>query len=171
MHTLFTIGYEGTDISRFLKTLKNVGVTVLADVRAVPVSRKKGFSKNSLRSSVESVGIEYLPLRQLGDPKAGRIAARAGRYGEFREIYEKHLEQPDAVEAIKVLEGVSIDRSTCLLCFERAPETCHRSIIADRITRKGFSTLNLYADDPERYVRNPISVSSYSIGQSASAAE
>ena len=50
MNMVFTIGYEGTDIERFIATLKIVDVKVLADVRAVALSRKKGFSKNALRT-------------------------------------------------------------------------------------------------------------------------
>ena len=49
MSVVYTIGYEGVDIDCFVATLRTVGVTLLADVRAVAVSRKKGFSKNGLR--------------------------------------------------------------------------------------------------------------------------
>jgi uncharacterized protein (DUF488 family) len=45
MTQIYTIGYEGTDIERFVRTLKIVGVEQPVDVRAVPLSRKKGFSK------------------------------------------------------------------------------------------------------------------------------
>lgn len=62
MKTVYTIGYEGTDIERFVKTLTAVGVEAVADVRAVPLSRKKGFSKNSLREHLESAGIKYLSM-------------------------------------------------------------------------------------------------------------
>ncbi|KWT64857.1 hypothetical protein APY04_3097 [Hyphomicrobium sulfonivorans] len=43
---------------------------------------------------------------------------------------------------------------TCLLCFEREPEVCHRSIVAKELIQEtGFIVFNLFADDPERYVR------------------
>ena len=67
MSVIYTIGYEGTDIDRCVATLKAVGVTVLADVRAVAVSRKKGFSKNGLRERLEAEGITYVHLVELGD--------------------------------------------------------------------------------------------------------
>ena len=75
MSVVYTIGYEGTDIDRFVATLKAVGVRRLADVRALPLSRKKGFSKNKLAERLQTEGIDYLPFRQLGDPKPGRDAA------------------------------------------------------------------------------------------------
>jgi uncharacterized protein (DUF488 family) len=91
MSVVFTVGYEATDIDRFVKTLKVVGVKKLADIRAVAVSRKVGFSKNKLASRLSKEGIEYLHLMALGDPKPGRDAARAGKYELFRTIYSNHI--------------------------------------------------------------------------------
>jgi len=50
-------------------------VRVLLDVRAVPLSRKAGFSKRVLGPSVEARGIQYVHDRNLGTPKAGRDAS------------------------------------------------------------------------------------------------
>lgn len=91
MKTVYTIGYEGTDIERFVKTLTAVGIEAVADVRAVPLSRKKGFSKNALQEHLEKAGIKYLAMQQLGDPKEGREAAKAGDYDRFRSIYSGHV--------------------------------------------------------------------------------
>jgi hypothetical protein len=63
------------------------------------------------------------------------------------------------------------DKLTCLLCFERDPETCHRSIVAQKVVEQvGFDILNLYADDPNRYVRNAPKLSRFYSGEGASAA-
>jgi uncharacterized protein (DUF488 family) len=72
MSVLYTIGYEGADIDRFIATLKAVEVTVVADVRAVALSRKRGFSKTALRARLAAEGIAYVHLVELGDPKPGR---------------------------------------------------------------------------------------------------
>ena len=154
MTVVYTIGYEGTDIDRFVATLKAVGVDVLADVRAVALSRKKGFSKNSLKSRLESEGISYLHFVDLGDPKTGREAARAGRYAKFREIYSKHLGTDRASDALKELSGVVQDRVTCLLCFERDPTVCHRSIVGEKLKTAGVDVFDLYGDLPSRYVNH-----------------
>lgn len=152
MTQIYTVGYEGTDIERFVQTLKLVGVEQLVDVRAVPISRKKGFSKNGLRERVEAEGIRYIHLSALGDPKPGRDAARAGRYDQFRKIYAKHISEPAAQDCLKVLATLIVDAPTCLMCFERDPTECHRSIVASKL--KSSDTLHLYADEPNRYVRN-----------------
>ena len=75
---VFTIGYEGADVDRFLTTLKDAGVATLADVRAVALSRKRGFSKSALRDALAHQGIGYEHFIKLGTPKEGRQAARAG---------------------------------------------------------------------------------------------
>lgn len=154
MSVVYTIGYESTDIERFIATLKVVGVKRLADVRAMALSRKKGFSKKSLSARLEAEGIEYVHFVELGDPKPGRVAARAGLIKEFRDIYESHLNSDDAQTSLQKLVVAAGEKPTCLLCFERDPSACHRSIVAGEISASGFEILNLYGDDPKRYTRN-----------------
>jgi uncharacterized protein (DUF488 family) len=154
MQVLYTIGYEGADIDRLVETLKAVGIRVLADVRAVAVSRKKGFSKTALRARLESEGIAYVHFVELGDPKSGREAARAGKYVEFRRIYSRHLKTKRASVALRVLNDTAQQDSVCLLCFERDPATCHRRMIADRLKAHGLAVFDLYGDEPSRYVRH-----------------
>lgn len=155
MTTIFTIGYEGTDVDKIVATLKSVGVTVLADVRAVAVSRKRGFSKKSLRVRLEAEGIAYLHFVELGDPKPGREAARAGLFSEFRRIYAEHLRGDEARAALDVLEETARTAQVCMLCFERDPKTCHRTIVANRLSARGFKVIDLFGDDPGRHVRHP----------------
>jgi uncharacterized protein (DUF488 family) len=151
MTIVYTIGYEGTDIERFVQTLKVVGITVLADVRAVALSRKKGFSKTALKAHLEREGIAYRHFFDLGDPKPGREAAREGRYAEFRRIYAKHLSTNAAQTALVALRETVKAAPTCLLCFERDPKECHRSIVAERLTMAGADVFDLYGDRPARY--------------------
>ena len=155
MTVVYTIGYEGTDIDRFVSSLKAAGVLRVADVRAVALSRKKGFSKKSLAARLEAEGIEYLHFIELGDPKPGREAARAGLLDKFRAIYSAHLDSDGAQSSLKELVAVAGEKPTCLLCFERDPVTCHRSIVAEAMADEDdFEVFDLYGDDPERYVRN-----------------
>jgi hypothetical protein len=81
---LATIGYEGAPLGEVLGRLNDAGISLLIDVRAVAASRRAGFSKTILASSLNEVGIDYLHLRNLGTPKDGRIAARAGRTKQMR---------------------------------------------------------------------------------------
>ncbi len=171
MSVIYTIGYEGTDIERFVATLKSVGVHCLADVRAVPISRKKGFSKKKLAARLDQEGIQYLHFQSLGDPKPGRDAARAGQYDVFRAIYDAHLDSDAAQASLRELMAVAGKMPTCLLCFERDPSTCHRSVVVEEMSRRdGFDVFDLYGDDPERYVRNSNRMPRYHPREGATAA-
>jgi uncharacterized protein (DUF488 family) len=144
--TLFTIGYEGLDPERLTGALQGAGVAVLADVRAVANSRKRGFSKGALKAGLEEAGLGYVHLRQLGTPKSGREAARADDAALLRKIYcEDVLDTADGLAAIDELAAMAGRAPLCLLCFEREPERCHRRILAERLAGRGFTVTDLYA--------------------------
>ena len=141
---IFTIGYEGADVDRFLTTLKDAGVATLADVRAVALSRKRGFSKSALRDALAHQGIGYEHFIKLGTPKEGRQAARAGDGDLMRRIYcDEVLATEPAQEAFRQLEALAQEQPICLLCFERDPANCHRRVLAQRLAEKGFETVDL----------------------------
>jgi uncharacterized protein (DUF488 family) len=131
---LRTIGYEAATQAAVIAALQAAGVEVLIDVRAVPSSRRAGFSKRILAASLAEAAIAYVHLQALGTPKAGRDAVRAGRPAEMREIYEAHLAEPKAqVELAQALD-IARERSAALLCYEADPAHCHRRIVAERLT-------------------------------------
>lgn len=154
MKTVYTIGYEGTDIHRFVETLQAVGVEAIADVRALPLSRKKGFSKNALKDQLNQAGIDYISVKELGDPKPGRDAAKAGNYKLFKKIYSAHVDQDESKSALEKLISIADSIKICLLCFERDPKTCHRQIVGERMAPFGYEMFHLYGDDPKRYIRH-----------------
>lgn len=127
---LHTIGYEGSSIEDFLATLSLAGIDLVIDVRDVPLSRKKGFSKNSLRQQLAAHGIDYQHLKALGDPKEGRVAAREQRFDDFRRIYGAHLRSEEAQNAVDEAVSMASAQRACLLCFERDHHECHRLAVA-----------------------------------------
>jgi uncharacterized protein (DUF488 family) len=170
MTTVYTIGYEGTDIDRFVATLTAVGVQQLIDVRAVAISRKKGFSKSSLSARCLEAGLSYMHLVELGDPKDGREAARAGRYVDFRRIYTAHLAQDAAKSAFEMLVQSAAQTASCLMCFERDPLTCHRSLVGERLRARGFKMEHLFGDSPSRYRDYAAELPGRNLGEGAAAA-
>ena len=126
---IFTIGYEGVTQAEFLAALKQAGVQRVIDVRAVPNSRRPGFSKNLLRNALAEDGIDYVHLRALGTPADGRAAARAGRHEDLKRIYAGQLELPEAMaESARMLE-LAEEKPSALLCYERDPGGCHRTLL------------------------------------------
>ena len=79
---IFTIGYEATTMGDFIAALKQAGVERVIDVRALPLSRRPGFSKSPLRAALGEEHIDYVHLKALGTPSEGRTAARAGRHAK-----------------------------------------------------------------------------------------
>lgn len=171
MQKLFLIGYENSDAERLVETLVNVGIEVLADVRELPLSRKKGLSKRSLAERLESVGIEYTHYRELGDPKPGREAARSGDYGLFEKVFLRHLNTEEAQASLEKLLIVAKNKITCMLCYEKCSNVCHRSYLADEAALRGFEIFNLVADRPLQYLDDDIQIPRYHPRKGLAAAE
>ncbi len=127
--TIFTIGYEGTTMDAFLAALKAAGVEQVIDVRAVPLSRKPGFSKNNLAATLKDAGIGYVHLKALGTPKPGRDAAKKGDWGTMESIYAGQLELPEAQVEAAQMRALAAEKRSAILCFERDPHHCHRTML------------------------------------------
>ncbi|WP_338504209.1 DUF488 domain-containing protein [Sphingomonas kaistensis] len=112
-----------------MAALKAAGVAQVIDVRALPLSRRPGFSKTPLRLALEEEGIGYVHLRALGTPADGREAARKGRTAEMERIYAEQLVLPEAMAAAAQLGALVREKPSALLCYERHPEGCHRSML------------------------------------------
>ncbi|HEU5067920.1 MAG TPA: DUF488 domain-containing protein [Sphingomicrobium sp.] len=126
---IFTIGYEGATVAEFISALQNAGVERVIDVRALPNSRRPGFSKTPLRNALSEAGIDYVHLRALGTPAEGRSAARAGRIEDLERIYAGQLELPEAMAEGAQMVELAKEKPSALLCYEREPSGCHRSLL------------------------------------------
>jgi uncharacterized protein (DUF488 family) len=134
MTTVYTIGYEGAALDDFVATLALAGVKHVLDVREVAQSRRRGFSKNALAEALRLGGITYSHVRQLGDPKPGREAARRGEMAQFRAIFDAHLSLSETYAALLAAAELVQRTPTALVCFERNPQHCHRTLVAQRLT-------------------------------------
>jgi uncharacterized protein (DUF488 family) len=154
MNYVLTIGYEAATIDDFIATLKNTKVKQVIDVRALPLSRRRGFSKNALSHHLLENGINYVHIGALGDPQPGRQAARAGQIDKFKKIYLAHLRSQEAQAALETLSGLAVKNKICLLCYERLPDTCHRSLIASALSEFGaFDVRHLFVEPTAQELR------------------
>jgi uncharacterized protein (DUF488 family) len=140
---IFTIGYEQTTMRDFLAALKGAGVERVIDVRAVPLSRRPGFSKNVLAASLAEAGIEYVHLKALGTPKPGRDAAKKGDVATLERVYEGQLELPEAQAEAAMMRALAAEKPSALLCYERDPAHCHRTLLL-AAEGAGMETIDLY---------------------------
>ena len=141
---IFTIGYEAATMDEFLAALKKAGVERVIDVRALPLSRRPGFSKTPLRLALEEAGIEYVHLKALGTPSEGRTAARAGRHEDMKRVYAGQLELPEAIAQSALMLGLAAEKPSALLCMEREPTHCHRTLLLDAVAPDA-EVIDLYA--------------------------
>ena len=141
---IFTIGYEGATQDELIAALRKGGVERVIDVRAVPLSRKPGFSKNVLAAGLREAGIDYVHLKALGTPAEGREAARKGRFEEMERIYAAQLETPEAAAEGARMIGLAEEKPSALLCFERDPAHCHRTPLR-RALMPEAEVVDLYA--------------------------
>ena len=145
-HTIWTIGYEHATVQAVMEALTKAGVEVLADVRALPLSRRPGFSKSALAGAAQEAGIEYRHFKALGTPREGREAARRHDLPVLERIYSGQLELPEAIAAGAELAGLAREKRVALLCYERSPRTCHRTLLRKAIL-PGFDVVDLVPQD------------------------
>ena len=125
----YTFGYEGLDLDPFIDRLKEAGVRQLVDVREIPLSRKKGFSKNALSAALAMHGIEYVSKTALGCPKTIRQRYKLdGDWGDYERSFCRYLKTQ--ADAVKELALAAKRKTVCLLCFEADYNRCHRSLVA-----------------------------------------
>jgi uncharacterized protein (DUF488 family) len=147
MPTVLTIGVYGFDQKTFLATLDEVAVKLLLDVRQRRGLRGSEYSwANSarLQTALADAGIAYRHHKELAPSTELRHVqyAEDERQGvgkrsrvqlapEYRERYTHEI--LDRVDLAAIVESLPADAATALLCVERDPEACHRSLIVDRM--------------------------------------
>jgi len=140
---IYTIGYEGRTLEDFIQTLKEHHINVVIDVRELPLSRKKGFSKTALSNALEKNDIAYIHMKSLGTPKELRDKFKSKKitFKEFALKYEEYLNtHPEALE--KLLQCALMN--TCvLMCYERDWKICHRRIIAEHMKMAKFEVIHI----------------------------
>lgn len=147
MTELFTIGYQRARAADFVAAMKAAGVTTLIDVREVPWSRRREYAKKALAETLNAAGIAYVHLKGLGTPKSGRAAAKAGDRAGFEAIFAAHTKTPEFQSDLAKAAVIARAGGTCLMCYERDPNNCHRQIVAGLMQDKdGFEVRHITVD-------------------------
>jgi uncharacterized protein (DUF488 family) len=115
-------------MAEFIAALKGAGVERVIDVRAVPLSRRPGFSKNILAASLREAGIEYVHLKNLGTPKPGAMRPRRATSRRWRRCTKPSSNCPKHKPRRRRCARWRGETSA-LLCFERNPAHCHRTLL------------------------------------------
>lgn len=131
---LVTIGYEGRSLEEYLNDLFRAGVTLLCDVRRNPLSRKYGFSKNTLANACNGMDLRYEHLPELGiDSRDRRGLETQEDYDALFVLYEQDYLPRQEVTLGVILEWIAKGERVALTCYERRPEQCHRHCVAEAL--------------------------------------
>ncbi len=152
---LYTFGYEGLDIDGYISRLQEVGIRTIVDVRQLPLSRKRGFSKRSFAEALAKAGIAYLHSPMLGCPKKIRDEFKVSNdWSKYTAAFMSHLHTQDA--SVRELAKISRATNACLVCFEADFNYCHRTFVAREAHKCGAPAVShitaqtVIADSPLR---------------------
>ena len=139
---LSTIGYEGHTLEAYLMSLLKNGVTLLCDVRRNPISRKYGFSKNTLAHGCQGVGIRYEHLPELGIASDQRQSLDTqADYDALFEEYARHSLPQQGLALNQIHSWIEGGQRVALTCYEHLPHQCHRRCVAEALVAKAGNDL------------------------------
>jgi uncharacterized protein (DUF488 family) len=150
---IYTLGHSNRSLEELIGMLEEQGIGCLADVRSRPGSgRFPWFNKAPLERALNRAGIHYV---WEGETLGGRRPASPAdfRHGALEtgfRSFASHMETPEFRAGIdRLLDCASAHRTT-LLCAEKDPAHCHRSLIADYLTVRGYTVHHLIAPHESR---------------------
>jgi uncharacterized protein (DUF488 family) len=145
INELLTVGHSTRSIDEFIELLKDHGVKEIADVRSVPKSHYcPQFNSDSLSESLRKARIRYTHIEKLGGLRHSRKDSinLGWRNTSFRG-YADYLATPEFSEGLDTLVRIARSRKTAIMCAEAVPWRCHRSLIADAMTEKRWTVLDI----------------------------
>jgi uncharacterized protein (DUF488 family) len=147
--TLFTIGHSTHPIETFLALLGTPRISALADVRSYPSSRRwPQFNQTQLQRSLEEVGIGYRWCPALGGRRRSKRVDSphsAWEHPAFR-FYADYTETPEFETGLNELTQAASEVRTAIMCSEGLWWRCHRRIIADHLTVRGWEVIHVMPD-------------------------
>ena len=144
-HPVLTIGHSSHPPAQFIRLLAQHEVDQVADVRSAPYSRyAPHFNHDALRALLDDAGIAYA---YLGGELGGRPADRACYDAAGRVIYDRVAETDAFDDGIRRLIRNADERRIALLCTEKEPLECHRTLLVARhLAQRGVAVAHILAD-------------------------
>jgi uncharacterized protein (DUF488 family) len=154
---VFTVGHSNHPIATFIALLHAHGIEALADVRSFPGSRRNPqFNQPALRQALKDAGISYHHMVSLGGKRESAPTPGAPNGGRFS-AYMEYTKTKQFQVSLKELEDFTSNRKVAVMCAEALWTNCHRGIIAEEMTRHGFTVTHIMPDDLARAAdRSPI---------------
>ncbi len=142
---IFTIGHSTRTFAEFVELLRAHEVEEVVDVRSIPRSRHNPqFNEDTLGQSLPHEHIRYAHLEKLGGLRhTKKDSINLGwRNASFRG-YADYMATPEFTEGLEELMKIARPQKTAIMCAEAVPWRCHRSLIADALSKQGWSVLDI----------------------------
>ena len=149
INTLLTIGHSTHPIDEFIQLLKDHGVKEIVDVRSIPKSRHcPQFNSEPFEESLWKAGIGYTHIEKLGGLRHSRKdSVNLGwRNASFRGFAD-YMATPEFSEGLDELTRIARMRPVAIMCAEAVPWRCHRSLIADAMSEKGWEVRDILSSN------------------------
>jgi uncharacterized protein (DUF488 family) len=129
--TIFTIGHSNHSLEDFLALLNRHHIATLADVRSSPYGRLEHFNREIIAAELKTAGIEYIFMgRELGARREEQVC-----YENGMALYEKIAILPAFQEGLSRLRQLALKSPLAIMCAEKEPLDCHRTILICRHLR------------------------------------
>ncbi len=147
---VFTIGHSSHPIATFIALLRTHQIGALADVRSFPGSRRNPqFNQAVLKQALTDAGISYHHMVSLGGKRESPDAAATPKSRPFS-AYREYTKTEQFQMSLKQLEDMISGQRIAVMCAEAQWIHCHRSIIAEEMTRHGFVVTHIMPDNLSR---------------------
>jgi uncharacterized protein (DUF488 family) len=143
---IWTVGHSNRPITELIGLLMGQSISVLADVRRFPGSKRQPqFSRESLESSLHDVDIGYRHFEALGGrrSRSREDSPNTAWRSESFQAYADHMQTAEFQDAIEELMAMAATSPTAILCAEAVPWRCHRQLIADTLVAHGWEVRHI----------------------------
>ena len=148
MPDVYTLGFSNRGWEETASILSRYGIERLADIRTLPGSRHTPqFNQEHLERALPEAGIEYLHLKRLGGLRklrAERPENAEWRNASFR-AYADYMQTPEFEDALEELIRLFAEKPTIYCCTEAVFWRCHRALVSDALTARGFEVVHIFS--------------------------
>jgi uncharacterized protein (DUF488 family) len=157
---LWTIGHWTCPKPAFLQPLHAQDITVLADVRSQPGSRRNPhFGREVMPRWLAPAGINYVHLPELGGRRRKQDVNPEINAGWRQPSFKNHADHtlsPEYRDGMERLAALAREHRATIMCGEPMPWRCHRLLITNTLAARGFTVWHLMTDaEPRRHELGP----------------
>jgi uncharacterized protein (DUF488 family) len=148
---VYTVGHSTHELAEFIYILKSYKITLLADIRTMPGSRRvPQFNKENLEPALQAEGIQYIHIKKLGGlRKTTKDSVNTGWRNKSFRGFADYMQTAEFEEGLQELISLAKKSVTAIMCAEAVPWRCHRSLVGDALLARGFEVKDIFSEKKE----------------------